>query len=36
MSEYTDTKLDETIHETKAYYNKMNVGVDHNKLILGY
>lgn len=34
MNEYIDTKLDENINETKAYIDKMNIGVDENKWIV--
>lgn len=34
MNEYTDTKLEEDISETKAYIDKMNKGVDDNKWII--
>ena len=34
MSEYIDTKLDETTDETKAYIDKMNKGIDNNKWII--
>jgi ribosomal-protein-alanine N-acetyltransferase len=28
MNEYIDTKLEENVHETEAYIDKMNKGVD--------
>lgn len=34
MNEYTDTKQDETIDETKAYIDKMNKGIDENRWII--
>lgn len=34
MVEHTDTKLDQTKQETKAYIDKMNEGVDHNKWVI--
>lgn len=34
MHEYTDTKVDENIDETKAYIDKMNKGVDDDKWII--
>lgn len=34
MNEYTDTKLDETTYETKAYIDSMNKGIDDNKWII--
>jgi [ribosomal protein S5]-alanine N-acetyltransferase len=34
MNEYIDTKLEENTHETKAYIDKMNKGVDDNKWII--
>ena len=34
MCEHTDTKLDGTIDETKAYIDKMNKGIDDNKWII--
>lgn len=34
MVEHTDIKLDETTHETKAYIDKMNEGVEHNRWII--
>lgn len=34
MNEYTDTKLDENIDETRIYIDKMNKGVDEDKWII--
>jgi len=34
MIEYVDTKLDGTSNDTKAYIDKMNEGVEHNKWII--
>ncbi|WP_075618764.1 GNAT family N-acetyltransferase [Paenisporosarcina indica] len=34
MNEYTDTQVDATIEETKAYIEKMNAGVDVKKWII--
>lgn len=34
MNEYTDTKPDNNIDETMAYFDKMNKGVDDNKWII--
>ncbi len=34
MNEYTDTKLDESLEETKLYINKMNNGIDEDKWII--
>lgn len=34
MHEYTDTKMDKTPEDTKAYIEKMNKGVDENKWII--
>lgn len=34
MNEYTDTKVDENIEETKAYIDNMNKGIDDNKWII--
>lgn len=34
MNGYVDTKLEENPHETKAYIDKMNKGVDDNKWII--
>lgn len=34
MIEHTDTKLDESIHETKDYIDKMNNGIDANEWII--
>lgn len=34
MNMYTDTKLDETVEETKSYIDKMNKGIDANKWII--
>lgn len=34
MNEYTDTKPDETIDDTRAYIDKMNKGIDDNKWII--
>jgi [ribosomal protein S5]-alanine N-acetyltransferase len=34
INEYTDTKRDESLEETKSYIAKMNKGVDENKWII--
>ncbi|MGY0373160.1 GNAT family N-acetyltransferase [Clostridium sp. JNZ J1-5] len=34
MNEYTDTKIEESMDETKAYIDKMNKGIDENKWII--
>lgn len=34
MNEYTDTRLDESLEETKSYIDKMNKGVDENKWVI--
>lgn len=34
MIEYTDSKLEESVEETKAYIDKMNQGIDDNKWIV--
>jgi [ribosomal protein S5]-alanine N-acetyltransferase len=34
MHEYTDTKPDNSLEETKAYIDKMNKGVDENKWVI--
>ena len=34
MIEYTDTKLEKTLEETKVYIDKMNKGIDDNKWII--
>lgn len=34
MNEYTDTKLDENIDETRSYIDRMNKGVDDDKWII--
>lgn len=34
MNEYTDSRLDETMDETKTYIDKMNNGIDDNKWII--
>ena len=34
MNEYTDTKIEKNLDETKAYIHKMNKGIDDNKWII--
>ena len=34
MIEFTDSKLDESLEETKSYIEKMNKGIDENKWII--